>query len=91
MWIASCLRPWAEGHRGPSTGRTPPQPIKSCKEGDHGRRFFETEPITTDIEIGMAMQFDMTAAQKKAPPAYPQRRCTYSPTTFRRAAPTTPA
>jgi hypothetical protein len=23
----------AEGHRGPSTGRTPPQPIKSCNTG----------------------------------------------------------
>jgi hypothetical protein len=54
------------------------QPSKPSKpsfegfEGEHGKRFFETEPSPTDIEVGMAMQFDMAAVQKKAPPASPQ-------------------
>ena len=51
----------------------PSKPSFEGFEGDHGKRFFETEPITTDIEIGMAMQFDMAANKKKTPRVAPLR------------------
>jgi hypothetical protein len=50
----------------------PSKPSFEGFEGDQGKRFSETEPITSDIEIGVAMQFNMAAAKNKTPPDYPQ-------------------
>jgi hypothetical protein len=52
----------------PGEPSKPSKPSFEGFEGEHGKHFFEIEPITTDIEIGMAMQFDMAAAQKRRLP-----------------------